>query len=99
VGALEAERKRRERRQEAEGLGAEDEERQVLLPTPSFMASAEEELEVWGQIFLCLSFVFSFVISFAMFLGALYYSWDRPGRRAKGSLQRAAFPRTAFISP
>jgi hypothetical protein len=32
-----------ERRQEAEGLGAEDEERPLFLSTPSFMASAEEE--------------------------------------------------------
>jgi len=28
-------------------------------------------------------------------LGVLYHSRDRPGRRAKGSLQRAAFARTA----
>jgi hypothetical protein len=32
-----------ERRQEAEGMGAEDEERPLFLPTPSFMASVEEE--------------------------------------------------------
>jgi len=33
----------------------------------------------------------SFVISFVRTLS----SWDRPGRRAKGSLQRAATARTA----
>ena len=32
-----------------------------------------------------LSFVFSFY----------HFSWDRPGRMAKGSLQRAAIARTA----
>jgi len=43
--------------------------------------------------FLCFlrSFgLFSFVISFVRIT-----SWDRPGRRAKGSLQRAATTRTA----
>jgi hypothetical protein len=37
------EKREEERRQEAKGLGAEDEERPLFLPTPSFMASAEEE--------------------------------------------------------
>jgi hypothetical protein len=32
-----------ERREEAEELGAEKEERPLFFPTPSFMASAEEE--------------------------------------------------------
>jgi hypothetical protein len=37
------EEREEERRQEAEELGAEVEERPVFLPTSSFMASAEEE--------------------------------------------------------
>jgi len=41
-------------------------------------------------------FVSSFVVSFCKFpWGASTLSWDRPGRRAKGSLQRAATARTA----
>jgi hypothetical protein len=47
-----------ERKQETEGLGAEvEEERPLFLPTPSFMASADEEQES-GVAFLCLSFAF-----------------------------------------
>jgi hypothetical protein len=39
-----------------------------------------------------LSFVLSFVISLVQFLPQ---SWDRPGRRARGSLKRAAIAGTA----
>jgi hypothetical protein len=42
--ALEWERSERsERRREAEELGEDGEKRPLFLPTPSFMASAEEE--------------------------------------------------------
>ena len=34
---------------------------------------------------------FSFVLSFVFSLARFISSWDRPGRRAKGGLQRAAF--------
>ena len=39
---------------------------------------------------LCFPFVFPFMLSFVIFLGTHSLSWDRPGRRAKRSLQRAA---------
>ena len=48
-------------------------------------------VEPRGDGFLCSSLCFSFVIS----LVRLTSSWDRPGRRAKGSLQHAATARTA----
>jgi len=38
---------------------------------------------------------FSFVLSFVFSLARFISSWDRPGRRTKGSLQRAAFERRA----
>jgi hypothetical protein len=38
---------------------------------------------------------FLFVLSFVISLVRSLYSWDRPGRRAKESLQRAAIARTA----
>jgi hypothetical protein len=38
---------------------------------------------------------FHFVILFVISLVRLLYSWDRPGQRAKESLQRAAIARTA----
>jgi hypothetical protein len=53
-----------ERRQEAEGQGVEDEEPPLFLPTPSFVASAEEQLERRRRFplsSLCLSFVVSLV--------------------------------------
>ena len=39
---------------------------------------------------------FLYFFPLVKFLGRVYFfSWDRPGRRAKGSLQRAATARTA----
>jgi len=37
----------------------------------------------------------SFVLSFVNFFGRIYFLWEQAGRRAKGSLQRAATARTA----
>ena len=76
---------------EEQGVGAEElggEEPPLFLPTPDFMASAGE-----GSLLFHLSFpfVFSFVIPLVRFTS----SWDRPGRSAKGRLQRAASARTA----
>jgi hypothetical protein len=89
-GLRERREREEERRQEAEMLGTEDEERPLFLPTPSFMASAEEEGGAGGVFPLSL---------LCSFLGALSSSWDRPGRRAKGSVQRAAIARTADRTP
>jgi len=55
------------------------------------------------KILLCsLSYSFSRLfccpasfLSFVLFLGTHYFLWDKPGRRAKGSSQRAATARTA----
>jgi len=81
------ERREREEEQEAEAeelsaAGGSDagEDRPLFLPTPSFMASADEES---GADAFPMSF--SFVIP----LVRTEFSWDRPGRRAKGSSQRA----------
>ena len=52
--------------------------------------------------FDALSFVLSITPFFALccgFLGAILFSADRPGRRTKGSLQRAAIERTADGKP
>ena len=81
-------RERREREEEflqgtgggGGGLGAAGRlgagmELPLFLPTPSFMASADEE-RGWS---LSLGY-FSFVISLVRTLS----SWDRPRRRAKG---------------
>jgi hypothetical protein len=64
-----------ERRQEAEKLGAEVEERPLFLPRPpSWPRKRSKEPED--------GFLLSFLCNF---LGALYLSRDGPGRRAKGS--------------
>jgi hypothetical protein len=80
-----------ERRLEAEGLGAEvEEELPLFLPTPLYRRG----VGVWGR--LSFSFPFSlFCRLLCYILRALYHSWDRPRRRAKGSLQRAVIARTA----
>ena len=90
-------RERREREEEqeveAEELGA-GEELSLFLPIPSFMASAEEQQELgWGWV--RVSFVFSFVISGVVSSFIFTPLRERPGRRAKGSLQCAATARTA----
>ena len=56
---------------------------------------AEEQGAVTGSLFF--SFVLSFVLSFVISLVRIHFSGDRLrlGRRAKGSLQCAAFARTA----
>jgi len=73
------ERAEREEEKWVEELGAEDAgaggEHWLFLPTPLFMASAEKELGGVPLAFLC------------HFLCNLR---DRPGRRAKASLHRAA---------
>jgi len=84
-------RERREREEEreaeAEALGAEDggddwKEHRLFLPTPSFMASAEDcEGTIPGRFLL----FFPLIRSFAIFLVRRYFSRDRPGRRAKGA--------------
>ena len=95
-----------ERRAEAEERGVAGElgageELPLFLPMPSFMAPADD-----GGTFFCLttwlvrSFIrslswsfLSVTISFVSF--PRYVVYLRPGRRAKGSLQRAAITRTA----
>jgi len=67
--------------EEVEEVGAEDEEQSLFLPTPSFIASAEEEYGVLGAGLCCL-FLRYFLRYFS---GALYYGWHRLGWRAKGS--------------
>jgi hypothetical protein len=83
-----------ERRHEAEELGAEVEERPLFFPTPSFIDYTEDELERVGCFLSSFLFVF-FLFSPWLFPWVPYHSWERPGRRAKGSLERAAFLRTA----
>ena len=79
----------------ARGLGA-GEELPLFLPTPSFMASADEGV---GCTFFCF-FLLSLTLFWLLFLCRkplvrISSSWGRPGRRAYGSLQRAATARTA----
>jgi hypothetical protein len=80
--------KREARRREAEELGIEDEERPLFLPTPSCRRGVGGA----GAGGFPLSFL-CYLLCY--FTGALYLSWDKPGRRAKRSLRRAAFARTA----
>jgi len=92
----------------AEELGATGElgaggELHLLLPAPSFTASVDG---LWRQAalsfvsFFCLSRSLGFS-SFVIYLVHTSSSWDRSGRRAKGSLQRAcaATARTADGKP
>jgi len=83
-----------ERRQEAKGPGAEVEgELPLFLPTPSFMATAEEARAAFLGLSLCLSFLLSpllFRWCVLPFLGQ--------GRRAKGS-RTADRKRTVCNSP
>jgi len=55
-----------ERRREAEELGGGDEEQPLFLPTPSLMASAEEE-QAEETAFRCSFLRLSFVISMGLF--------------------------------
>jgi len=90
-------RERREREEEreaeAEALGAEDEVGAGRTPAvPSHPLVHGLGWRGVGDWWGGLSFAFSFVISLVRFI---FLSRDRPGRRAKGSLQRAAIARTA----
>ena len=80
------ERREREEERRAAELGARD-GLPLFLPTPYFAASAEEEQRA-GHDFLS-SFFCSFFLPFPPVCCNLFFSWDRPGRRAKGCLQRA----------
>ena len=80
-----------------EALGAEDmgeatNEHWLFLPTPRSWHQQERSS---GRSQLPFSFVVFFVTSFVISLVRPTPSWDRPGRRAKGRLQRAAIARTA----
>jgi len=79
------------RRQEARGLVAGGEEPLFLH---ALHGQRERSKELWdsrGPATFLMYFPLSFPLSVCTyFLGAPYHFWDRPGRRAKGSLQRAA---------
>ena len=58
----------------------------------------QERCRHWAVFFFPLFFPLSFtlaLLSFVISLVRTKSSWDRPGRRAEGSLQRAATARTA----
>jgi len=67
----------------------------LFLPTPDFMASAGTVQGLSGgfPLFFPLSVTLAF-LSFVIPLVHFTSSWDRPGRRAKGSLQHAAAAQT-----
>ena len=68
---------------EAGELGAGGEERPQFSPRPPSWCPRERS-RTWGQ----LSFVLSFCLSFEISLVRFTSSWDRPGRRAKGSYNK-----------
>jgi len=82
--------KEEEGRREVEELGAEEEERPLLPPKRPPSWPVRKRSRESGAAFRFLYFAISFVISLVRSL-----SWDRPGRRANQSLQRAAFARAA----
>jgi len=93
-------RERREREEEREAVAVErvaGEELPLFLPCPR---SWHPQMRSRGRAALSLvPFLLPATLARSLlfrrdFLGALLSSWDRPGRRAKGSLQRAATART-----
>jgi len=83
-----------ERRAEELGAAGElgaGEELPLFLYTPSFMASADDRWERAAASFFCFSLLSPTLVRIPFLRGAQ----DRPGRKAKGSLQRAATMRTA----
>jgi len=85
-GELRERRAREEERMaEVEELGAEGEEHPLLLPTPP---SWRPRKRSWAQV--TFSSVLSFVFLCDFFFVRIISSRDRPGRRVKRSLQRAA---------
>jgi len=80
---------------EAGELGAEGKQQPLFLPTPGFMASAEEEQDVGARRrVLCSRFCLSL-------LQRIMSSWDWPERRAKGAcnVQTADGKRTLCVPP
>ena len=80
----------RPHKEEAEKVGAEG--GTATVPSHALLHGlCGRGVRILGADFFCLSLC-RFLCSF---LGALYHSRDRPGWRAKESLQRAVFARTA----
>jgi len=90
VGAEGAEGKGRGTAAGGRGVGCRSEEELLLLPTPAFMASVEEEQEL-GEAFFCYFLCYFPRLSFVHPLERFYLlgSGLGGGRRAKGILQRA----------
>jgi len=84
-----------ERKPEAEELGAGGE--LCTLHPPSWLPQARSRGRARPPpvFFLWFSITISHVSSFVISLVRSISSWDRPGRRAKGSLQRADSGREA----
>jgi len=88
------------REAEAEELGAAGElgagrsHHCSCLRLPSWHPQTRTRLRFSFVPFFCLSLSLGF-FSFVISLVGITSSWDRPGQRAKGSLQRAAAARTA----